>query len=144
MPGMLFAVPAAALEEKGRRGLATLLAGLSSLYTSALIAAWGAGVLLFFGARAAPNSAVPLLIWSYGVATGPWGFLATEDQRAVGNEYSAMATFFLQIGYVAAAIVLLIGGTFRVAIASVAAAMGVNWLLQMIVLHAQMRVEVRG
>lgn len=140
-PGTLIALPAAALEQKRRLGLAKLFAGLSSLYTSALIAAWGAGVLLFFGTRAAPNSAVPLLIWSYGVATGPWGFLASKDQQAGGNEYSAMATFFLQVGYVVAAVVLLAGGTFGVAIASIAAAMGVNWLLQMIVLRDQLRVE---
>jgi hypothetical protein len=72
-----------------------VLAGISSLYTAALIAAWGIGILYFFASRATAHSIIPLLIWSYGVASGPWSFLASKDQQGGGNEYSAMSTFFL-------------------------------------------------
>ena len=41
MPGLLFVAPAAALIEQGRRGPAMVLAGISNLYTAALVAAWG-------------------------------------------------------------------------------------------------------
>ena len=64
-----------------------VLAGISSLYTAALIAAWGIGILAyFFRSRATAHSIIPLLIWSYGVASGPWSFLASKDQQGGGND----------------------------------------------------------
>jgi hypothetical protein len=141
MPGLLIAAPAAALSERGRQGPAMVLAGLSSLYTATLIAAWGVGILYFFASRATPHSVIPLLIWSYGVANGPWSFLASKDQQAGGNEYSAMATFFLQVGYVVAIALILVSRSFAPAVLALPAAMGVNWLLQMGSMREQMRAE---
>ena len=41
MPNFLFAAAGVALFERGRRGPGMVLAGISNLYTAALIAAWG-------------------------------------------------------------------------------------------------------
>ncbi len=86
IPGLLFAAPGSALFERGRQGPAMVLAGISSLYTAALIAAWGIGILHLFASRATAHSIIPLLIWSYGVASGPWSFLASKDQQGGGND----------------------------------------------------------
>ena len=139
MPGLLFAAPAAALSERGKHGTAMVLAGFSILYTAGLIAVWGIGVLYFFASRATAHSVIPLLIWSYGVASGPWSFLASKDQQAGGNEYSAMSTFFLQLGYVIAIAVVLVSRSLAPAALALAAAMGVNWLLQMASMRADWR-----
>jgi len=141
MPSVLFAAPAAALSERGKHGVATVLAGVSSLYTAALIAGWGIGILYFFASRATAGSVIPLLIWSYGVASGPWSFLASKDQQGGGNEYSAMATFFLQAGYVVAIVLVLVSRSLAPGAFALAAAMGINWLFQMTSMRAQLRAE---
>ena len=138
MPGLLFVAPAAALIEQGRRGPAMVLAGISNLYTAALVAAWGIGILYFFASRATAHSIIPLLIWSYGVAIGPWSFLASKDQQGGGNGYSAISTFFLQVGYVVAIALVLVSGSLAPAVLALAAAMGADWLLEMgMVLRAE-------
>ena len=139
MPNFLFAAAGMALFERRRRGPGMVLAGISNLYTAALIAAWGIGILYFFASRATAHSIIPLLIWSYGVASGPWSFLASKDQQGGGNEYSAISTFFLQIGYVVAVALILVSGSLAPAVLALAAAMGVDWLLEMRLLLAQMR-----
>ena len=101
-----------------------VLAGISSLYTAALIAAWGIGILYLFASRATAHSIVPLLIWSYGVASGPWSFLASKDQQGGGNEYSAMSTFFFQVGYVVAIALILMSRSLAPAVLALTAASG--------------------
>lgn len=105
------------------------------------MAGWGVAVLWVFASRATTDSVFPILIWSYGVATGPWSFLASKDQQAGGNEYSVMALFFLQVGYVIAAVLVVVVRTFPPAILALVAAMTVNWILQVLTLRAQMRAE---
>lgn len=141
MPSLLFDVPAATLFERGKQGVATVLAGVSNLYTAGLIAVWGIGVLYFFASRATADSVIPLLIWSYGVAIGPWSFLASKDLQAGGNECSAMATFFLQVGYVVAIVLVLVSRSLAPGAFVLAAAMGINWLLHMTLMCAQLRAE---
>ena len=118
-----------------------VLAGISSLYTAALIAAWGIGILYLFASRATAHSIVPLLIWSYGVASGPWSFLASKDQQGGGNRYSAMSTFFFQVGYVVAIALILMSRSLAPAVLALTAAMGVDWLLEMCFMRAQMHAE---
>lgn len=138
MPSLLFAAPAAYLFERGKQGVATVLFGVSSLYTAALMAVWGISVLYLFASRATAGSVIPLLIWSYAVASGPWSFFASKDQKAVGNQYSAsaMATCFLQIGYVVAIVLVLVSRSLVPGAFALAAAMGINWLLQMTSMRA--------
>ena len=53
--------------------------------------------------------------------------------------YSAISTIFLQIGYVVAVALILVSGSLAAAVLALAAAMGVDWLLEMRLLLAQMR-----
>lgn len=139
MPSLLSAAPAAALSERGKHGAASVLAGVSSLFTAALIAVRGIAVLYLLASRATAGSVILLLIWSYGVARGPWSFLASKDQQAGGTECSAMATYFLQVGYVMAIVLVLVSRSLAPGAFALAAAMGINWVLQMTSMRAQLR-----
>jgi hypothetical protein len=82
--------------EKSWRVSAYFLLLLYNLYVTAVIALWNVGVLAFFNARATHDTLIPLLIWSYGVATGAITFLAHKD----GGEAAVMSAFFAQIGFI--------------------------------------------
>ena len=53
----------------------------------------------FFATQADESSYIPILIWSYGAATGPVVYLAESD-----NDSSIIATFFAQFAYVVVAL----------------------------------------
>ncbi len=100
--GIVFGGPAAYLMEKGRPGLAAPLIFLSQLYILALMSAWCLSVLHGFMWRADESNFWPLLIWSYGVALGPWMFLAKKDSQ-FGDDAtslgSTLTTLCAQIAY---------------------------------------------
>jgi hypothetical protein len=98
LPGMALAGLAAYFAERGYKLLFYFFALLSSLYTVAVIALWCGTVLYFFASRADSSSVIPLLLWSYGVATGPFAYMASKE----GDDAfaSIAATFFGQVGYV--------------------------------------------
>ena len=102
-PSLLFALPAVRLAERGRWFWMYLFGTLGSTYMIAAIAAWSALVLWFFTKSAEPGRLVPLLIWSYGAATGPLAWMASKEQTPTSYVY----TFHAQIGYVT--MVLLFG-----------------------------------
>lgn len=101
LPGFAFGAGAAALGERKSRVGTLILGGLSNLYTVAVMTAWCIGVLLFFLSQAGQESWIPVLIWSYGVALGPWMFLAQKDRQAGTGEGSAILTIAAQVGYIA-------------------------------------------
>lgn len=82
---------------------------LSSLYVAALLTVWCVGILDYFLARADAGSWIPLLIWSYGVATGPWAWMAQKEMEGGGGEGSVVAVFSAQVGYVAMMIAVALG-----------------------------------
>lgn len=100
MPSLLLAAPAAYFAEKGRMLGVTLFGALSSLYTLALITIWCCGVLFLFVRDASAANIIPRLIWSYGVATGPLGYMASKEQdpedRVAG---STIAVFLAELAY---------------------------------------------
>ena len=61
---------------------------------------------------------------SFQVASGPWSFLASKDQQGGGNEYSAMSTFFFQVGYVVAIALILMSRSLAPAVLALTAASG--------------------
>ncbi|WP_315798841.1 hypothetical protein [Bradyrhizobium sp. SZCCHNRI3043] len=77
---------------------------LASIYIAALISAWCGTVAFYFLKETAKPAFWPLLIWSYGVATSPWTYMAQQD----GSLASMLAAFFAQ----AAFIVMMIGLAF--------------------------------
>lgn len=107
--GLLLAGPAFVLIEKGRTFLAFPFLLLSRLYTYAVISAWCMFVFYFFMRRADQDTFWPLLIWSYGIALGPWMYLVQEDQKGGTGDASAMITFFAQVAYIVVALVVIFG-----------------------------------
>lgn len=142
VPSMFLAAPATRLQETGRTSRATILIGLSALYTATLITVWASAVMVLFVSRSSEGTLFALLLWSYGVATGPWAWLAREDQQSGGNEFSSMSTFFLQLGYFVGGVVLLLTETTPVVfILVLAAAMLVNWAFQLCIVVRWFRAE---
>src|SRR5271170_5916661 len=111
--GLVFSAPAVALIERGRTILAFPLLFLSQVYTYAIITIWCTSVFIFFMSHSDRGTFWPLLIWSYGVALGPWEYMAQQELQGGVNEYSSMTTFFAQIAYILIAVILILaGGTF--------------------------------
>jgi hypothetical protein len=108
---LLFAAPAAMAMERGKKLIGALLGSLSVLYTVALITIWCIWVMWLFVSSASESSLVPLLVWSYGVALGPWMWLAQKDQQGGGNEFSTLTTFFAQAAYILGMIMFFFGAT---------------------------------
>ena len=107
MPVMLLAVPVVWSEKKGKSLLSLLLSSLGGLYTLGVLSAWCLGVLFFFTKEVTHSGLIPTLIWSYGVAIGPWSYMASKERPGGGSEfYSLLATFFAEIAYVS---IILIG-----------------------------------
>jgi hypothetical protein len=121
MPGLLFAAPAAALLEKGNKLGFYFFGFLSALYTVAILTVWCIAVLYFFARQADPSSIVPILLWSYGVATGPIGWMAQKEAQGGGGEGAMISTFFAQVAYV---IVILAVLFFHVSVVDVAVLFG--------------------
>jgi hypothetical protein len=100
MPGLLLAAPAAWLAEKGKILGVVFFGTLSNLYTVVLVTVWCCGVLYFFVKDASDSTLIPRLIWSYGVATGPWSYFASKEQGEGSEGFASfVAVFFAQLAY---------------------------------------------
>lgn len=100
MPMLLLAGPSVYFAEKGIMFLFYVFAFLSSIYVVVVMTAWCGAVMYFYAERATSETWIPILIWSYGVALGPWQWMAQKDAQGGGGEASIATTFFAQIGYV--------------------------------------------
>jgi hypothetical protein len=102
MPALLFAAPAMWLAERGKTFWVMCFGALSSAYTLSLVTFWCCAVLFLFVKDASSSSLIPRLIWSYGVATGPWSYMSSKEQGPDGEGFaSSIATFFAQLAYLA-------------------------------------------
>ncbi len=105
IPFFLLALPSMKLIEKGQLFLGRVLFALGSLYMQAIMFLWCLFVTGFFLKHPRNASLFPILLWAYGLATGPWTYLASKDQEGGGgNEFSMISILFLQAGYLAGAI----------------------------------------
>lgn len=108
-PGLIFAMPAAAMLEKGNKIGGFIFGFLGTLYTVGVLTAWCVLVLVYCIKQANAESIIPVLIWSYGIATGPIIWLAQKDLQT-GSIYAMITTFFIEIAYVLTILgILLIG-----------------------------------
>jgi hypothetical protein len=98
-PGLIFAVPAAAMLEKGNKVGGYFFGLLSTIYIVGILTTWCILVLLYYTKHADADSIIPVLIWSYGIATGPITWLAQKDLQS-GNEYAMVTTFFIEVAYI--------------------------------------------
>jgi hypothetical protein len=101
MPSLLLTAPAVLCGEKGNTIGMVCFGALSNLYILAVITAWCCGILFFFVRDVSASTLIPRLLWSYGLATGPWAYMAEKDAR--GGELegfaSTLATFLAQLAY---------------------------------------------
>lgn len=90
-PGLVFTAPAALAFQNGRQVIGSLCALIGNLYTSAIMTIWCVGcfyVVLVSYYRG--GSIWPYLLWAYGMATGPWTYMAAREGRdAIGSSLSA-------------------------------------------------------
>lgn len=100
MPSMLLSAPAAYWAEKGKTFGMLCFGALSNLYIIVVITVWCCGILYIFVKDATSISLIPKLIWSYGVATGPWAYMASKDQQGGEGFASMLSTFLAELAYV--------------------------------------------
>lgn len=101
LPSLLFA----GLAALGKRGGRIIAVVLSLLYIGAIIVIWCSVVLFLFGRQLSPKNLVPVMIWSHGVAVGPWAYLASHED----NPHSMLSTFFADLGYVVVLLMVFFG-----------------------------------
>jgi len=109
MPGLALAIPAAKCAERGSLIGILLFGTLSSGYILAVVTLWCCGVLSLFVGDATRSDIIPRLIWSYGVATGPWSYMASRESGTEGEGFASTVTNFLaQVAYVIVMILVLV------------------------------------
>lgn len=108
-PGLVFSGPAIVMLEKGNKIGGYLFGLLSTIYTVGILTAWCIFVLVYFTKRANADSIIPVLLWSYGIATSPIIWLAQKDLQS-GNEYAMITTFFVEVAYILTILAILFVG----------------------------------
>lgn len=98
IPSMLFTVPGTFCAHRGKTFVFVCLLALGSLYVLTLVTIWCCGILFLFVKGATASSLIPRLIWSYGVATGPWAYMTSKYPQGEGLA-SIVATFFAALAY---------------------------------------------
>jgi len=145
-PGFLFGLVAVAVSSKkpDSRFVLVTSAALSQLYTTAVITAWGSIVLYFCLRMATPSSLLPVLLFGYEVATGPWAALAARDQQSDSRSNSVFHVLFLSVGYVIAAASPWLGGiSVPTSFIILAVTMAVSWVFQLVIFIAEFSAERR-
>ena len=105
-PGIIIALPGVALFDKGRNLIGSLFVILSGLYSYSVITAWCILTIYFFTNQMTDPS-IPKLLWAYGVATGPLGYMAQKEDDP---NRSGIAVFSAQIAFVITMIAILFVG----------------------------------
>lgn len=90
-PGLVFNAPAAMAFQRGKQVIGSLCALLGNLYTFAVMTVWCVGCFyVVFQSYYRGGSFWPYLLWAYGMATGPWTYMAArEGPDSIGSSLSA-------------------------------------------------------
>ena len=99
MASLLLTVPGRYFEQRRMMAGVHLIEFLGRFYFIAVIAIWCIAVFAFFTMKADARSNVPMLVWSFGVATGPWPFTILKASREGDDNFGIAAIFFSQVGY---------------------------------------------
>jgi hypothetical protein len=114
LPTYLLIVPAGKLFERGYNVLGSIIAFPVSVYTTFIMAAWCHGIFNFFLDLSSPRTVIPMLLWSYGTATGPWSYMAQrESEGSSGFQSASLYVFFVSIAYLVMIALYLFGGADR-------------------------------
>lgn len=131
----------AGLASTGKRALQYISVVLSTLYVGTIIVVWCTVILLVFLGRTSPRNIIPMMLWSYEVATGPWAYMASKDGD---NTYSMISTEFAEVGYaVVLVMIFLKSSNFLGMIMALAACMLIGQVINWTVLGAMMKEEAR-
>ena len=99
LPAMLIIAPGVYLAQKGKRSYILLFGIMSMLYTFVVVTIWSGAVLYFCIDMIKSRSAIiPVLLWSYGIATGPLAYMASRGP-VDSSAGSLLVTVFSQLGY---------------------------------------------
>lgn len=99
LPSILLAAPAVTMMEKNIKIGGYFFGLLSTIYTLGVLSAWCILVLLYYTDHATSSSIIPVLIWSYSVATAPIMWLAQKDLQS-GNDHAMISIFFIEVAYI--------------------------------------------
>ena len=108
MPALLFAAPAALLYEKGSKVAFYFFGFLATLYTMAVLTVWCMAVLFFFTRQADVSTIIPILLWSYVVATVPIAWMAQKELQGGGSIHSTISSMFAQVAYILVVLAMLL------------------------------------
>jgi hypothetical protein len=121
MPSVLLAAPVVTLIEKGKARLAIILGLPAMVYIHGLVFSWCMVIIYLCLQMADAQSIIPMMLLAYGVATGPWAYMALQERQAGSGEEAATATFFAQLGCAVAILLILL---FNVEFATAAIVVG--------------------
>ncbi len=80
--------------QKKRAIISAILLFLGCLWTYIVMYLW-CGVIFSWMVENAAGHIIPLALWGYANAVGPWGYMASKDREASG---STIALFAAQLG----------------------------------------------
>lgn len=95
LPGLIFDVPTSLFLNKGVMLGFYVFNGLNVLFHMTVITAWCWAVFVFFVTQADFHSLVPTLLWAYGVATAPLGWMAIKG----GGLPAKLGVMFAQLAF---------------------------------------------
>jgi hypothetical protein len=104
LPALIFGAPAMFLARRGVTIGLYFFSFLGSLYTAVIITVWCVGVAIYFLENASSSAFWPTLVWSYGVATSPWTYMAQREDAIP----AMLAAFFAQLAFLAMMVALAI------------------------------------
>lgn len=94
-PGLILLPFAKAFKSKSRI-LTFLVLGLPQAYTTIVTVAWCAAVLHYTRLLATTTSPLPIWLWGYKIATGPWAYMSSYDQRTDPKSNPFSMFYFFQ------------------------------------------------
>jgi hypothetical protein len=91
MPGLLFVAPGALALDRGKYVIGILCLIMGNLWTFAIMTVWCVGCFyVVFSGYYSSGSVWPYLLWAYGMATGPWTYMAARGgPEETGSTFSA-------------------------------------------------------
>jgi hypothetical protein len=105
-PGLLFAVPGGLALDRGKYVVGFLCLALSNLWVYIVMIVWSVGCFKVVLGYYDSGSIWPYLLWAYGMATGPWTYMAVRG--GPGETGSHLSAFGACVGAVAIMGVLLL------------------------------------
>jgi hypothetical protein len=133
LPQLAIGAPAVWCIDKGYKIVGYFFGFLAGAYLYALITLWSGGVLWTFMGKVTTHSQLfPMLVWSYGVATSPWSYMASRESQGGDGSTAVFTVLFMQLGYLLMMLMILFSNpTFYEAMQAFVAVMVLGVLIQL-------------